>query len=77
MGLKEKIVICSGCADAIREFSLYCWDTRSETRDVPIKENDNAMDVIRYFAAAMFGSREKDLFAATFVERDAVFHSCP
>lgn len=72
-----RIVICSGCTDAIREFSLYCWDTRSEARDVPVKENDHAMDEIRYFAAAIFGSREQDLFAATFVERNGIFRSCP
>lgn len=36
------------CKDAIREFGLYRWDEDS-TEDKPIKENDHAMDDIRYF----------------------------
>lgn len=36
------------CEDAIREFKLYRWDEeRSEDR--PVKDNDHAMDEIRYF----------------------------
>lgn len=36
------------CTDAIREFSLYSWQ-ESGAQDQPIKENDHAMDDIRYF----------------------------
>lgn len=36
------------CKDAIREFGLYRWDDKA-TEDKPIKENDHAMDDIRYF----------------------------
>lgn len=36
------------CEDAIREFGLYTWD-ESSTEDRPIKDNDHAMDDIRYF----------------------------
>lgn len=36
------------CKDTIREFSLYRWDEKA-TEDRPIKENDHAMDDIRYF----------------------------
>ena len=34
--------------DAVREFSLYRW-ADDGARDVPVKENDHAMDDIRYF----------------------------
>lgn len=44
----EKIKICKNCQDSIREFSLYKWD-ENKNYDVPIKENDHAMDDIRYF----------------------------
>lgn len=37
------------CKDAIREFGLYRWDEQAAD-DKPIKENDHAMDDIRYFA---------------------------
>ena len=40
--------ICDNCTDIIREFSLYLWD-ESATEDRPIKENDHAMDDMRYF----------------------------
>lgn len=40
-------VHCS-CKDAIREFDLYRWDEKA-SEDRPIKENDHAMDDIRYF----------------------------
>lgn len=36
------------CKNAIREFGLYRWDEKSAT-DKPIKDNDHAMDDIRYF----------------------------
>lgn len=62
-----KIVICDMCHDAIREFSLYVWD-EGRTGDAPKKENDHAMDDIRYFAATI-ASNKAEGFAATFVER--------
>lgn len=43
-----KIKIHTSCTDAIREFSLYRWD-ESAGKDAPKKENDHAMDDIRYF----------------------------
>lgn len=39
------------CSDSIREFSLYAWQ---EQGDHPIKENDHAMDDIRYFCSTVF-----------------------
>ena len=43
--------VSSQCADSIREFSLYAWQ---EQGDHPIKENDHAMDDIRYFCSTIF-----------------------
>lgn len=43
------IKIARGCRDAIAEFGLYRWDEK-KTEDTVIKENDHAMDEIRYFA---------------------------
>ena len=44
-----RLKIGATCADAIREFGLYAWDEKGEV-DKAIKENDHAMDDIRYFA---------------------------
>ncbi len=46
------IKIGANCTDAIREFGLYHWDEKGEV-DKPIKENDHAMDDIRYFCATI------------------------
>lgn len=43
-----RLFICETCADCIREFGLYRWDEKAAT-DRPIKENDHAMDDVRYF----------------------------
>lgn len=40
--------IHTDCVDCIREFKLYAWDEKA-SEDKPIKENDHAMDEVRYF----------------------------
>ena len=42
------VKIHRSCADSIAEFGLYRWDDKA-TSDTVIKENDHAMDEIRYF----------------------------
>lgn len=63
----RRIVICRACKDCLREMALYCWDERCG-RDAPRKENDHAMDELRYFAMDLAGE-EVDAFAAVAVER--------
>lgn len=43
-----KIKICSNCKMTIGEFGGYMWDA-SAADDRPVKENDHAMDAVRYF----------------------------
>ena len=43
------IKVCKECKNTIKEFGLYRWDEESN-EDRPIKENDHAMDAVRYFA---------------------------
>lgn len=42
------IKINNCCKRTIQEFGLYSWDDKSG-EDKPIKENDHAMDAVRYF----------------------------
>ena len=42
-----RLLLCPECENAIREFSLYSW--ADGPGEVPVKENDHAMDEIRYF----------------------------
>ena len=48
-----------GCKDAIREFSLYRWEEDGQTDRVQ-KENDHAMDDIRYFCATVLRRQRKN-----------------
>ena len=64
-----KLVICAPCRDAIREFSLYRWDVSGTAGDRVVKENDHAMDDIRYFAATV-AAKGGGFFAGS-VERSA------
>lgn len=66
--MNRNIVICDTCPDCLRELSLYVWDPASG-REAPKKENDHAMDDMRYFAMSL--QNEKRFFAATWVERRA------
>ncbi|NLT09747.1 MAG: PBSX family phage terminase large subunit [Ruminococcus sp.] len=53
----------SSCRDIIREFRLYRWSEKSGA-DAPVKENDHAMDDMRYFVTDTFGrSSGCDMFA--------------
>ena len=61
---KREIRICRSCAAARREFSLYRWDC-DKRADTPVKQNDHAMDDIRYFVTtAMEGGGALPVFAA-------------
>lgn len=46
-----KLLFSEECENTLDEFGLYMWDKRAEERgeDIPIKENDHAMDALRYF----------------------------
>lgn len=54
-----KIKICDVCHDTIKEFSLYRWNDKV-SGDVPRKENDHAMDDIRYFVVNVPKQEESD-----------------
>lgn len=57
-----QIKICDECLDAIREFSLYRWD-ESALKDAVKKENDHAMDDIRYFVSTVIFKQTDMSFA--------------
>ena len=54
------IKIHRSCVDAIREFGLYRWDEK-KTVDTVVKENDHAMDDIRYFCNTIMRKRVRDV----------------
>ncbi len=63
-----EIFISPLCTDALREFSIYRWDDGIR-RDAPKKENDHAMDDIRYFVHTVLGKSSDDCSFSVAVER--------
>ena len=57
-----RIRICRTCPNILREFSLYRWD-ESARGDAVKKENDHAMDDMRYFVSTALGEPSLDGFA--------------
>ena len=71
--LKNKTIhICNTCKDSIREFGMYRWED-SGNKDSPLKENDHAMDDIRYFVTSIIPlelyENDKDEFFAFALRR--------
>lgn len=49
---QDRLRFCEACRDIRREFGLYCWSD-SIRGDTPKKENDHAMDDMRYFVSTV------------------------
>lgn len=56
---KGNIKIHASCKDAIKEFGLYSWNDKATTDEV-IKDNDHAMDEIRYFCNTIMVQKVRD-----------------
>lgn len=63
-----KIFITPECKATLREFSLYRWE-ENNAKDCPKKENDHAMDDIRYFVSTVLFEDEDDGFFAIAADR--------
>lgn len=59
-----KIMISSDCRDCIREFESYRWDEKGG-RDSVVKENDHAMDDLRYFVNRYLKQDAQEWFFAS------------
>lgn len=67
--LKQELIYFSPeCKDTLREFTLYKWDEKA-VRDAPRKENDHAMDDLRYFVTTALNAPDSDFFVMS-VSRD-------
>lgn len=56
------------CVDTIREFALYSWEEGAKG-DSPKKENDHAMDEIRYFVNTILHQKPEDFFLISSIAR--------
>ena len=63
------LMFAPACKDSIREFGLYRWEENS-AKDSVRKENDHAMDDIRYFVSTVAeGGNDEGFFAVAAVRR--------
>lgn len=65
---QNRLKFNESCKDILREFQLYRWSEKAGT-DAPVKENDHAMDDMRYFVADMLANENGDDFFAVSVSR--------
>lgn len=63
-----KILFSPECRASIREFGLYRWE-ESTAKDAVRKENDHAMDDIRYFVSTVLNQEEDIGFFALAMKR--------
>lgn len=63
-----KILFSPECKASIREFGLYRWE-ESTAKDAVRKENDHAMDDIRYFVSTVLNQEEDIGFFALAMKR--------
>ncbi|SMB97804.1 phage terminase, large subunit, PBSX family [Thermanaeromonas toyohensis ToBE] len=54
---KRLFVYRKKCPNLLREFTTYVWDTQAQKRgeDRPLKQNDHALDSLRYVLHTIFG----------------------
>lgn len=59
---KREIFFSKSLTHTIAEFSAYVWDKDAVERgdDKPLKENDHAMDAVRYFCATVGSKPERE-----------------
>jgi phage terminase, large subunit, PBSX family len=54
-----QLYIHESCEHLLEEFPGYCWDPKAQEHgeDRPLKQNDHALDALRYAARRVFGKR--------------------
>ena len=53
------IYLNQDCINTKREFGIYSWDESIRDKDKPLKENDHAMDAMRYFVSTILSKEFK------------------
>ena len=52
------------CPNIIREFNSYIWDEKAQEKgeDKPVKQNDHALDALRYLLQTLFPNKKKGVY---------------
>lgn len=57
-------IVEENCPELLREFTSYIWDTKAQEKgeDKPIKQNDHALDALRYLLLTLFPVKKKGVY---------------
>ena len=57
-------IVAENCPNLLREFASYIWDSKAQERgeDKPVKENDHALDALRYLLQTLFPVKRKGAY---------------
>lgn len=60
----DVLYVLDTCTNLIREFNSYMWDPKAQKQgeDKPIKENDHALDALRYYVYTRISAGEYDIW---------------
>jgi phage terminase large subunit len=70
---KPKLFISSVCKNLIFEFEAYHYPEEKEDRnatEMPIKENDHALDALRYLALSVHNTNRATVFKPSFYTKN-------
>ena len=62
---EERIhIVAAKCPNLIREFASYIWDSKAQEKgeDKPIKQNDHALDALRYLLQTLFPNKKRGAY---------------
>lgn len=62
---EERIhIVEAKCPNIIREFNSYIWDEKAQEKgeDKPIKQNDHALDALRYLLQTLYPNKRKGAY---------------
>ena len=62
-----KIRVNARCENTLKEFGSYAWNKKAAEQtgnDVPIKQNDHAMDALRYFVHTVLSPRMRSVLSS-------------
>lgn len=66
---EERIhIVAEKCPNLLREFAAYIWDEKAQERgeDKPIKQNDHAMDALRYLLQTLFPIKTRGAYFSNY-----------
>ena len=57
-------IVARKCPNLLNEFASYIWDSKAQERgeDKPVKENDHALDALRYLLQTLFPVKKKGAY---------------